>query len=66
LRALANEYVPLFVNRVFVTIALLAAAPAHAQGAAQVSEPSQLALVALGVLGVIVGRNAAKRRNRDD
>jgi hypothetical protein len=45
---------------------LLAAAPAHAEGAAQVSEPSQLALVALGILGVIVGRNAAKRRNHDD
>jgi len=45
---------------------LLAAGPAYAQGAAQVSEPSQLALVALGVLGVIVGRNMAKRRNTDD
>lgn len=44
----------------------LSAAPAHAEGAAQVSEPSQLALVALGILGVIVGRNAAKRRNHDD
>ena len=66
MRGLANRYVPAVVNRVFIILALLAAAPAHAQGAAQVSEPSQLALVALGVLGVIVGRNAAKRRNRDD
>ena len=47
-------------------VLLLAAAPAHAEGAAQVSEPSQLALVALGILGVIVGRNAAKRRKNDD
>lgn len=54
------------VNRAFVILVLLAAAPAHAQGAAQVSEPSQLALVALGVLGVLVGRKAAKRRNHDD
>jgi hypothetical protein len=54
------------VNRAVAILILLAAAPAHAQGAAQVSEPSQLALVALGILGVIVGRNAAKRRNHDD
>ncbi len=45
-----------------LAVLLLAAAPAYAEGAAQVSEPSQLALVALGILGVIVGRNAAKRR----
>jgi hypothetical protein len=45
---------------------LVLASPAYAQGAAQVSEPSQLALVALGILGVIVGRNAAKRRKSDD
>jgi hypothetical protein len=54
------------VNRAFALLLLVLAAPAHAQGAAQVSEPSQLALVALGVLGVIVGRNAAKRRKSDD
>jgi hypothetical protein len=54
------------MKRLFVIFLALAAAPAQAQGAAQISEPSQLALVALGVLGVIVGRNAAKRRNRDD
>jgi hypothetical protein len=58
--------VPILVNRAFAIFALIASAPAHAQGAAQVSEPSQLALVALGILGVIIGRSAAKRRNHDD
>ncbi|HTM94995.1 MAG TPA: PEP-CTERM sorting domain-containing protein [Croceibacterium sp.] len=54
------------MNRAFAILVLIAAAPVHAQGATQVSEPSQLALVALGILGVLVGRNAAKRRNHDD
>lgn len=54
------------MNRAFAMLVLFAAVPAHAQGATQVSEPSQLALVALGVLGVLVGRNAAKRRKSDD
>lgn len=54
------------MSRLAALALLLLAAPAHAQGAAQVSEPSQLALVALGILGVIVGRNAAKRRKSDE
>lgn len=54
------------MNRVALTLLFLAATPAHAAGAAQVSEPSTLALVALGILGVIVGRNVAKRRESDD
>lgn len=52
--------------RVIAFIVLSAAAPVHAQDAAQISEPSHLALVALGILGVIIGRTAAKRRNSDD
>jgi hypothetical protein len=54
------------VKRILSLAFLVLASPAYAQGAAQVSEPSQLALVALGILGVIVGRNAAKRRKSDD
>lgn len=55
------------VTRILATCFLIAAAaPAYAQGATPVSEPSQLMLVALAVLGVIVGRNAAKRRNHED
>jgi hypothetical protein len=54
------------VKHALALVLLVVAAPAYAGGAAQVSEPSQLALVALGILGVIVGRNAAKRRKSDD
>lgn len=54
------------MNRVAFALLVLLSAPAHAAGAAQVSEPSTLALVALGILGVIVGRNVAKRRESDD
>jgi hypothetical protein len=68
--AIAQLHKRVCANRVTrfaaLLVLLLSAAPAHAEGAAQVSEPSQLALVALGVLGVIVGRNAAKRRKNDD
>ena len=52
----------------FVTAIMLAviASPALADGGTQVSEPSTLALFALGTLGVIVGRHFAKRRPSDD
>lgn len=39
----------------------LLASPAQAAGTA-VAEPSSLALFALGVLGVIIGRQSARRR----
>ena len=43
--------------------ALLAlATPALAQNGATVSEPSDLALLGLGVIGVIVGRHVASKR----
>lgn len=54
------------MNRVAFALLILISVPAHAASPAQVSEPSTLALVALGVLGVIVGRNVAKRRESDD
>ena len=45
-------------------ILLLTASPAFAAGTA-IPEPSSAALLALGVGGLIVGRQAAKRRRRD-
>ena len=45
-------------------VLLLIASPAFAAGTA-VPEPSSAALLALGVGGLIVGRQAAKRRRRD-
>jgi hypothetical protein len=49
-----------------IAIALLSA-PAHAWVGVQIPEPSNMALFALGVGGVIVGRVAARRRGtRED
>ncbi len=47
--------------RVAVLILLAVAAPAHAAGTA-ITEPSSMALFALGVIGVIVGRQTSRRR----
>lgn len=54
--------------RFLLPVLLLAsAAPAAANGGTPVPEPSNLALFALGVIGVIVGRRGARgRRPRDD
>ena len=50
-----------------IIIAALAAAPAVAWSGLQMSEPSNMALLGLGVGGVIVGRLAARRRRtRED
>ncbi len=38
------------------------AAPAMAAGGIEIPEPSDLSLFALGVVGLLVGRYAAKRR----
>ena len=44
----------------------LVAAPAAAASGSQIPEPSSLALFGLGLTGVIVGRQLAKRRSSDD
>jgi len=46
---------------------LFAAMPAQASGGTVVPEPSDLALFALGLLGVIIGRQSiARYRGRDE
>lgn len=41
------------------------AEPVHAGGFASVPEPSNLTLFGLGLLGIVIGRQAARRRTRD-
>lgn len=43
-------------------LAIGAAAPAFAAGGVAIPEPTDLSLFALGVVGLLVGRHAAKRR----
>jgi hypothetical protein len=50
---------------VLCTLCSVHAAPAFAEGGTRIPEPSSLALFALGVLGVIVGRQASRRRGGD-
>lgn len=50
-----------------LTLLVFVAAPASAGGGTPIPEPSHLALFALGVIGVILGRaGARKRRDRDE
>lgn len=44
---------------------LITAAPAAAQGIAQVPEASSLTLLGLGVAGVVIGRRLSMRRKDD-
>ena len=46
--------------------ALLIAAPAVAQAGTAVPEPSNIALLALGVVGLLLGRRGAKRKPPKD
>lgn len=53
--------------RIFAILLLaLNASPLAASEGTAVPEPSNLAIFALGVLGVLVGRQAAKRRADDE
>ena len=45
-----------------LVVSILAAVPAMAAGGISIPEPSDLSLFALGVVGLLVGRHAAKRR----
>ena len=53
------------MHKAFLLLLLATAAPAHAQ-AATVSEPSNLAIVMIGLAGLVIGRQAAKRARRND
>lgn len=47
-------------------LALLAAEPAFAQAAAAVPEPNDLLLLGIGVVGLIIGRQAARKKKSGD
>lgn len=49
-----------------IPLYLLQAAPAAASWSNPVPEPSDLALFALGLLGVIIGRHGVSRSRKDD
>lgn len=48
------------------TPAFMMATPAHASSWVAIPEPSNLGLFALGLVGLIIGRQVAKRRNDRD
>lgn len=45
--------------------ALVASAPAHAAGGIPLPEPSSMFLLAMGVVGVAVGRKFSSKRGED-
>ncbi len=55
-----------FVITLSAALFFIAAVPLRASGGGTVPEPSDLALFALGLIGVVVGRKAAMRRSKPD
>jgi hypothetical protein len=54
------------MKRGLITLALAAwATPAFAQTGIQIPEPSDVALFALGVAGLILGRQSSKRKPKE-
>lgn len=51
---------------VFLPVLLLGSTPAQAWSSIQIPEPSNLALFALGLLGVAVGRRLSRIRRQPD
>lgn len=49
----------------FILAMALWATPAFAQTGVQIPEPSDVALFALGVAGLILGRQSSKRKPKD-
>lgn len=52
--------------RILILPLLAASAPLYAADGVQIPEPSNMALMALGLTGLIVGRYAAKSKNKRD
>lgn len=49
------------IPAIFVA-ALLAAAPAHASGGIELPEPDSLVTLGIGIVGLLIGRRAARKR----
>lgn len=49
-----------------VVLALSWAAPAFAESAASVPEPNDLLLLGLGLAGLIIGRQASRKKKSED
>ena len=54
------------MDRMIAFALLLIAAPAAANGGTVIPEPSNWALFALGVAGVLIGRFGLRSKKRDD
>ncbi|MDZ4306331.1 MAG: PEP-CTERM sorting domain-containing protein [Allopontixanthobacter sp.] len=55
------------ISRLLILAHMVLAAPASAADGIQISEPSNLALMGLGLAGLIIGRHTARsKRSRDD
>jgi len=49
-----------------LVLILLVSAPAHAQGAFTLPDPSGLTLLSLGLAGLLLGRRAARKRHDEE
>ena len=66
LRSVDWQAMASILSRLSLLSMVLVATPAAASGGSAVPEPSSLALFALGLTGVLVGRHFAKHRAPDD
>lgn len=55
------------LNRMFLAVAVNASlvVPAYANGSTPLPDPNGVTLLALGLMGLIIGRRAASKRNKD-